>query len=76
MLVVSTASPYKFPYAVAKALEICECADDFEMLDKVSEYTKTEIPEPLKKLKNASVRFGKTVEPSKMKDEVVIFGNR
>ena len=76
MLVVSTASPYKFPYAVAEALGICECADDFEMLDKVSEYTKTEIPEPLKKLKNASVRFGKTVEPSKMKDEVVIFGNR
>jgi threonine synthase len=76
MLIVSTASPYKFPYAVAEALEISECADDFEMLDKVSEYTKTEIPEPLKKLKNASVRFGKTVEPSKMKDEVVIFGDR
>lgn len=76
MLIVSTASPYKFPYAVAEALGVSECADDFEMLDKVSEYTKTEIPEPLKKLKNASVRFGKTVEPSKMKDEVVIFGDR
>jgi len=76
MLIVSTASPYKFPYAVAEALGVSECADDFEMLDKVSDYTKTEIPEPLKKLKNATVRFGKTVEPSKMKDEVVIFGDR
>lgn len=74
MLVVSTASPYKFPYAVAESLGIPRSEDEFEMLESLSHFTKTEIPEPLRALKTATVRFTKAVEPSEMKTEALGFG--
>ena len=66
MLVVSTASPYKFAPAVLSALGEEVPADDFDALDKLFAVTKCAIPNNLADLRNAETRFTKTVEPSDM----------
>ncbi len=66
MLVVSTASPYKFAPAVLSALGEEVPADDFDALDKLFAVTKCKIPVNLANLRNAEVRFDKVIEPSDM----------
>jgi threonine synthase len=51
-LIMSTASPYKFPVGVAKSLSIYEEIDDFKLLEKISDYTNTEIPKNIIDLKS------------------------
>ena len=71
-VIASTASPYKFPDNVLKAVagENKE-TDDFKLLEKLSEETKTEIPNPIKELKNKKVRFDKVIEKSDMEEAVL-----
>ena len=66
MLVVSTASPYKFAPAVLSALGEDVPADDFDALDKLNEVTKVAIPQNLASLRQAEVRFTKTIDPKDM----------
>ncbi len=66
MLVVSTASPYKFAPAVLSALGESVPEDDFDALDKLNAVTKVAVPANLASLREAEVRFTKTVEPSEM----------
>lgn len=49
-LIVSTASPYKFPFTVTKALGLEEKASEVELIKDISNYTKVEIPFGIKKL--------------------------
>ncbi len=71
MLIVSTASPYKFAPAVLSSLGAEVPADDFDALDKLFELTKCPIPKNLASLRDAEVRFTKTVEPSEMANTVI-----
>ena len=66
MLVVSTASPYKFAPAVLAALGEEVPQDDFDALDKLNAVTKVVIPENLANLRDASVRFTKVIDPEEM----------
>ena len=66
MLVVSTASPYKFAPAVLSALGETVPTDDFDALDKLFAVTKCAIPVNLADLRSAVTRFDKTVEPKDM----------
>ena len=66
MLVVSTASPYKFAPAVLSALGEEVPCDDFDALDKLFAVAKCAIPKNLAGLRDAEVRFTKTIEPSEM----------
>ncbi len=54
MVVLSTASPYKFPAAVLAALEDNQIEDEFDKMDRLQTVTGVEIPEAL-----ASVRYKK-----------------
>ena len=54
MVVLSTASPYKFPAAVLSSLESNEDPDEFNKMDRLQELTGVKIPENL-----ASVRTKK-----------------
>ena len=49
-LIVSTASPYKFPGTVATALEMDANKSEFELIKDISKYTDTEIPQGISKL--------------------------
>ena len=49
-VIVSTASPYKFPFTVTKALELKEKASEVELIKDISSYTGVQIPYGIKKL--------------------------
>jgi len=73
MLALSTASPYKFPANVYKAITGETVNDEFLALELLEKHTKTEIPAPIKELKNKEVIFTKTVEKEEMASEVLSF---
>lgn len=71
MLIVSTASPYKFPRSVLSALGTEKITDDdFENLDQLEQISRVPIPEPLKRLKTALPRFDAVCDPDVMRDAV------
>ncbi len=47
MVVLSTASPYKFPAAVLRSLEEVTATDEFSMMDRLQELTGVKIPQNL-----------------------------
>lgn len=71
-IIASTASPYKFSASVLEALEGEKSTlDEFEMVDRLSEISKYEIPVQLLELKNKSIRFNKSIDKTEMKDFVL-----
>ena len=76
MLVVSTASPYKFAGSVLNALTGSRPDDETKAAAALSELTGTPVPAPLSGLESKTVRFGGSVPPEKMADEVLSFGER
>ncbi len=73
MLVVSTASPYKFAPAVLKALSGKVEKEEFDSISTLSALTKTEVPLPLATLKEKRIRFLKSIDKENMTDEVLSF---
>ena len=71
MLVLSTASPYKFPVAVYASLTGEKLDDDFEALSMLSAYSGTEIPAPIAALKELPIRFKGAVDKRDMKKVVL-----
>ena len=70
-VVLSTASPYKFPEAVLNALGVSHGADEFEMMRLLHEYTGVPVPENLASLQGKKERFLDVVEKDEMYDYVV-----
>ncbi|MBR3721417.1 MAG: threonine synthase [Selenomonadaceae bacterium] len=74
IVVVSTASPYKFGASVLSAVGVAaKDADDFEMLDLLREKSKLPVPKGLAKLKEAPILHNDVVEKEKMKAAVFDF---
>ena len=65
-VIMSTAHPYKFPYAVNSALKVSTDEDPYNLLDTLAEKTKISIPKQLKELKELPVRFSTNIR----KDEI------
>lgn len=74
MVIVSTASPYKFNESVLTALgqDIADL-DEFQLLDKLEKLNDFAIPAGLAALKNAEVRHSKVVEKTAMPEAVRTF---
>jgi len=72
-VVVSTASPYKFCEAVLEALGIQSKESGANLIDELAKATRTEIPAPLRALKNEKERFTKTIKKTEMKSSVLDF---
>jgi threonine synthase len=51
VVVLSTASPYKFPGAVMEALELPQMGDEFDIMDAIERNTGVAMPENLKSLR-------------------------
>ncbi len=71
MLVVSTASPYKFADNVYFALTGKKSKDSLNALDDLYALTNKKIPTPLSGIAGRKVRFTECVEPCDMADAVI-----
>ena len=72
VVIASTASPYKFSKAVLNALDMCEMPEsEFDMVEKVHELTKIEVPAPLASLRGKTARFGDVTDMESMQGVVL-----
>ncbi len=71
MVVLSTASAYKFPGAVLGALEEVNTRDEFQMMLRLQEKTGVPIPENLRGLQDRPERHTGVLEKEKMLDYVM-----
>ena len=71
VVVLSTASPYKFPAAVLSALGEEPGDDEFAMMDKLSALTGTPIPKNLATLREKQVRHKDVIDKDTMLDYVL-----
>ena len=68
-LVVSTASPYKFPRVVVEALTHAETdKDDFELVAELHELSGVAIPQAVEELTDAPIRHNRVIAAGKMKE--------
>ena len=65
-VIASTASPYKFAKSVLEAVSDKLSDSEFGNVRLLNEITETEIPEPIKALENANVRFKEICEKDEM----------
>ena len=73
MVVVSTASPYKFPQDVLYALTGNDVKDSFKGVKRIHLLTAMKVPDPIKAVRYKPIRFKTAVSAEKMFDEVLKF---
>ena len=68
----STASPYKFSKSVLTALkgDLGDLNDEFKTVDELNELTGSDVPEPLRALKDKEIRFKEVCSKENMSDMV------
>ncbi|MBQ7692698.1 MAG: threonine synthase [Oscillospiraceae bacterium] len=66
VVILSTASPYKFPAAVLSALGVKCDGDEFAMMDAIEDYTHTPMPENLRGLRERPVLHRDVTAPADM----------
>jgi threonine synthase len=66
LVVLSTASPYKFASSVYTALTKCKAPEGYEALTALSDLTSTPISTPLAGLDKRTVRFDRVCDPEEM----------
>ena len=71
VVVLSTASPYKFPVACLKALGQEPGEDEFAVMEQLYEISGVPVPEKLAGLKSAEVLHTDVVKPDEMLDYVL-----
>ena len=73
-VILSTASPYKFPASVCKAIQPeLSVADEWKLFDTVKELSGLAVPSSLSGLKEKEVRFGTVCEAPEMPDQICDF---
>ena len=75
MVVLSTASPYKFPSVVYNAITEKVEEDAFKASDKLERETAAPVPEQIRDLKKKEVRFTKVIDRENIADAVFDFVN-
>ena len=71
MVVLSTASPYKFPAAVLEAIGGDLSGDEFDQMDRLEAVTKVPAPKPLSTLKGKEERHLNVIDKDKMLEYVL-----
>ena len=68
----STASPYKFSKSVLSALssDFSDISDEFKTVDELNKLTGSDVPEPLKALKDKEIRFKEVCSKENMSEMV------
>lgn len=73
MIVVSTASPYKFPQDVLYALTGNDVKDSFKCVKRINLLTAMKVPDAVKGVRYKPVLFKTSVPPKDVADEVMKF---
>lgn len=73
MVVVSTASPYKFPQDVMYAVTGNDIKDSFKAIKHLNLATAMKVPKSLSKLRDKPVRFTAVADKNKLYEEVLKF---
>lgn len=73
VIVLSTASPFKFPEAVGLAIGEEIIGDEFSAIYRISGKCDLEIPESLKNLKSMNIKHKIKIEKNEMKDTILRF---
>ena len=71
VVVLSTASPYKFPTAVLSAIGGDVRGDEFEIMDRLHDLTGVPVPQVLATLRTKEVRHKDVIDRDKMLDYVL-----
>ncbi len=66
VVVLSTASPYKFPQAVLRALGEKEEGNGFEQMKRLNKISGVRIPENLRTLEGKTIRFKESIDSDKI----------
>lgn len=72
-ILASTASPFKFPHSVMKAIQgkdFKNNADEFQLLDELSTLTGLPVPKPLKDIGNKKILHNRVCKKEEMEDVV------
>ena len=73
-LIISTASPYKFPRSICSSLGIAvENYNDFQVLNVLNSYTKIPIPKNLRNLDTQPILHRAVCHKEDMKKELLSF---
>ena len=71
-IIASTASPYKFSATVLEAVQGGKSdLDEYDMIDKLAELSKLEVPAALADLRNKPERFNDVIEKTAQKEYVL-----
>lgn len=71
VVIISTASPYKFPEAVLNALDYdTEDLDIEELIDLLQKVSDIPLPDTIKDLEEAEIRHNRVIETNEMRDLV------
>ncbi len=70
-IVLSTASPYKFPAPVSEAIGLELCEDEFEQIDAICRKTGVPVPRNLSSLKSKEVLHKDVIEREEILDYVL-----
>ena len=73
MVVVSMASPYKFPQDVMYAITGNDIKDSFKAIKHMNIATAMKVPKSLSKLRDKPVRFNAVADKDKLYNEVIKF---
>ena len=76
MVVVSTASPYKFSGSVLEALGEDTSGDPFSLLERLEAKSGTPAPQGLASMKEAQAIYNTNCDKSAMRDEVLVFAKK
>lgn len=73
-LLASTASPYKFPRSICNALGVdVEQIDDFEVLNRLKEYTGVDIPTNLQNLDKKTILHNEVWDKANMRESLLSY---
>ena len=73
LVVLATASPYKFPQAVYYALTGNDVKDSFKGVKRINLITAMKVPESLKAIRYKPVRFKDVISPDKVAERALAF---
>ena len=71
VVVLSTASPYKFPAAVLEGLGEVPEEDEFAVMERLHQVTGINVPEDLASLRQAAVRHRDVIDRQEMQEYVL-----